>query len=73
MAKSMKGLKVTPTYEDLVGVAKPGGSEHIRFPNRDAEFLREGLISSHLDGEGMRQMQLQQEEASRHAFKESLL
>ena len=32
-----------------------------------------GFILSQLDGEGARQMQLQQEEASRHAFKESLL
>ena len=64
----MKGLKVKPTYEDCIGVAFSDGLEHIKFPNRDAYLLRNGLILSQLDGEGTRQMQLQQEEASRHAF-----
>ena len=69
MAIAMKGLKVKPTYEDLVGVAKPDGLEQITFPNRDV-FFREwnGFILSQLGNEGVRQMQLQQEEASRHAF-----
>ena len=40
MAKSMKGLKVKPAYEDLNGVASSDGLEHIKFPNRDASFLR---------------------------------
>ena len=35
----------------------------IKFPNRGAKFIREGFILSQLDGEGMRQMQLQQEQA----------
>ena len=62
-----------PTYGQLIGVAFPDGLEHTKFPNRDAEFPRDGFILSQLDGEGTRQMQLQQEEASRHVFKESLL
>ena len=37
---------------------------NIKFPNRDAELLREGFVLSQVDGEGMRQMQLQQEQAS---------
>ena len=74
MAKSMKGLKVKPAYEDLNGVASSDGLEHIKFPNRDASFFEMLLrILSQLDGEGVRQMQLQQEEANRQAFKESLL
>ena len=28
MAIAMRGLKVKPTYEDLIGVAKPYGLEH---------------------------------------------
>ena len=36
-------------------------------------FLRNGSVLSHLDGEGMRAMEIQQEIASKHAFKESLL
>ena len=44
MAKSMKGLKVKPTYEDLIGVARSDGLENITFPIRDAKFIREGLI-----------------------------
>ena len=60
MAKSVKGLKVKPTYEYLIGVAFPGGLEQIKFPNRDAAFLRDGWILSQLDGEGMRAMEQQQ-------------
>ena len=73
MAGSMKGLRVRPQYEQLAGVAKPNGLEHIKFPNRDAIVLREGFVLSQLDGEGTRQMQLQQEQASKQAFKENLL
>ena len=68
----MKGLKVKPTYEDLLGVAFSDGLEQIKTHNRDAIFLSDGLILSQLNGEVTRQMLLQQEEASRHAFKESL-
>ena len=73
MAIAMKGLRVRPTYEDLIGVAKSDGLEQTQFPNRDATFLRNGFILSQLDGEGTRQMQLQQEQASKQAFKEHLL
>ena len=62
-----------PTYDDLIGVAYSDGLAQIIFPNKDAKFLRDGFILSHLDGEGARQMQSQQEEVSRHAFKERLL
>ena len=40
MATAMRGLRVRPQYEDLIGVAKSGGLEHIKFPNRDAKFIR---------------------------------
>ena len=44
MALAMKGLRVRPQYEQLIGVAKPDGSEQIQFPIRDANVFREGLI-----------------------------
>ena len=48
MAKSMKGLKVKPTYGDLIGVAFSDGLEHIEFLNRDASFSRDGFILRNL-------------------------
>ena len=45
----------------------------LNFLNRDAKFIREGFVMSQLDGEGMRQMEKQQEIASKQAFKENLL
>ena len=73
MSNAMQGLKVHSQYEDLIGVAFSDGLEHIKFPNRDASFLRNGFILSRLDNEGMRQMEKQQEMASKQADKESLL
>ena len=73
MAIAMKGLRVRPQYEELVGVAFSGGLGNIKSPNRDLKVLREGFILSQLDGVGTREMQLQQEKASEQAFKESLL
>ena len=69
MTHAMHGLRVKPTYEQLIGVSVSDGLEHIKFPNRDAKQLREGFVMSQLDNEGMRQMQLQQEMASKQAFK----
>ena len=73
MANSMQGLKVKQTYEDLIGVAVSDGLENVKFPDRDAKFLREGFVMSQLDGEGMGHMEKQQAVASKQAFKESLL
>ena len=44
MAFAMKGLRLKPTYEQLIGVAVSDGLENIRFPNRDATFLRNGFV-----------------------------
>ena len=46
---------------------------NIKFPNRDASLLRNSFVLSQLDGEGMRQMEKQQEMASKEAFKEHIL
>ena len=72
MAIAMRGLRVRPQYENLIGVAKSCGLENIKSPRRDAESFREGFILSQLGGEGMRQIQLQQEQASNGTFKEHL-
>jgi len=73
MAYAIQGLKVHRQYEDLIGVAVSDELRNIKFPNRDASFLRNGFILSQLDGEGMRQMEHQQEMASKQAYKEHLL
>ena len=73
MAIAMRGLRVRPQSEDLVGVAYSDGLEQIKFPNRSAKFSREGFILSQLDGEGIRQMQIQQEQAIKETFREHLL
>ena len=73
MAIAMKGLRLKPEYEDLIGAAVSGKLYNIKSPNRDAKFLREGFILSQLDGEGMRHMRLQQEQASKEPYKEQLL
>ena len=73
MSYAIQGLKVKPSYEQLINVAVSDGLEQIKFPNRDASFLRNGYILSQLDGEGHRQMEKQQEMASKEAYKEHLL
>ena len=57
-----------PTYEDLINVAVSNELQIGKFPNRDAKFLREGSVLSQLDGEGMRQMEKQQGQASKEAY-----
>ena len=50
MAVAVRGLRIRPKHEDLIGVAVSNGLEHIKFPNRDASFLRNGFVLSQLDG-----------------------
>ena len=69
----MPGLRLKPTYEDLINVAVSDELYNIKFPNRDASFLRNCFVLSQLDGGGTRQMEKQQEMASKQTFKESLL
>ena len=40
----MKGLRVRPKYEQLIGVAGSGELNNIKFQNRDASFLRNGFV-----------------------------
>ena len=69
MAVAMQGLRVRPHYDDLINVAVSDRLYNIKFPNRDAKFLREGCALSQLDGEGMRAMERQQEQASKEPYK----
>ena len=71
MAHAMRGLRVNPSYEQLIGVAFSG--ENVKFPNSDATFLRNCFVLSQSDGEGMRVMQLHQEQAMKESFKDHLL
>ena len=73
MSIAMRGLKLKPNYEGLINVAVSDKLYNIKFPNRDASFLRNGYVMSQLDGEGMRTMERQQEMASKEAYKEHLL
>ena len=73
MSIAIRGLRVKPSYEQLINVAVSDGLEQIKFPNRDASFLRNVYILSQLDNEGMRQMEKQQEMTSKQAFKESCI
>ena len=73
MSIAMRGLKLKPNYEELIGVAVSDKLYNIKFPNRDASFLRNGFILSQLGGEGMRTMERQQELASKESYEEHLL
>ena len=73
MSIAIKGLRVKPNYEGLINVAVSDKLYNVKFPNRDATFLRNGFVLSQLDGEGMRQMEKQQEMASKESYKEHLL
>ena len=73
MANSMQGLRIKPSYEQLIGVAVSDELEHIKFPNRNAKFLREGFIMSQLDGEGARVMEEQQQRHNKEVYMDSAL
>ena len=36
MAEAIKGLRLKPTYEDVISVVKSDGLQHVKSPNRDA-------------------------------------
>ena len=73
MANAVHGLRVKPSYEDLINVAVSDGLGNVEFLHRNASFLRNGFILSQLGNEGVRQMGKQQEITFKQAFKESLL
>ena len=73
MAVAMRGLRIKPTYEQLIGVAVSDGLEHIKFPSRDASCLRNGFVLSQLGGEGMRAMEMQQQRHITEVYMDSAL
>ena len=73
MANSIPGLKVHRQYEDLIGVAVSDDLQNIKFPNRDASFLRNGYVLSQLDGEGMRIMEDQQKRHIKGVYMDSAI
>ena len=73
MANAMHGLRVKPTYEQLVNVAVSDGLEQIKLPNRNATFLRNGFVLSQLDGEGMRVMEGQQKRPIEEVYMDTAL
>ena len=73
MSVAMKGLKLKPNYEDLINAVVSDKVYNVKFPNRDASFLRNGFVTSQLDGEGARIMEKQQELASKESYKEHVL
>ena len=46
MSIAIRGLRVKPSKGQLINVAVSGGLENIKFPNRDATFLRNGFVKS---------------------------
>ena len=44
MAIAVKGLRLKPKYEELIGVAVNGKLYNVKFLYRDAKFLREGFV-----------------------------
>ena len=45
MAIAMRGLKVKPSCEQLIGVASSDGLEQLKSPNRDASFVKKLFYS----------------------------
>ena len=73
MAIAIQGLRIKPTYEQLIGVALPDGLEQIKFPNRNAQFLRNGFVLSQLGGEGVRIMEDQQKRHIKEVYMNTAL
>ena len=73
MANAMRGLRIKPSYEQLTNVAVPDGLEQMKFPNRNATFLRNCFVLSQLDGEGMRVMGDQQKRHIKEVYMDSAL
>ena len=67
------GLRIRSSYEQLIGTALSDENKNIKFPNRDATFLRNGFELSQLDGEGQRAMERQQQMAVSENYKQSLI
>ena len=63
------GLRQRPTFEGIVDYIA-NGQETIKYPDRLAKFMRNHPYLTQLDGEGMMEMQEQQENAWKEQVKE---
>ncbi|MFN9897988.1 MAG: hypothetical protein ACK55Z_04160, partial [bacterium] len=63
------GLRKRPTFEGIVDYIA-NGQETIKYPDRLAKFMRNHPYLTQLDGEGIMEMQDQQEEAWKAQEKE---
>ena len=63
------GLRKRPTFEGIVDYIA-NGQETIKYPDRLAKFMRNHPYLTQLDGEGIMEMQDQQEEAWKAEEKE---
>jgi hypothetical protein len=63
------GLRLRPTFEGIVEYIAYG-QETVKYPDRLAKFMRNHPYLTQLDGEGIMEMQEQQEEAWKAQEKE---
>ena len=70
--KAMIGLRLKETYEDLINYLLTD-QEVIRYPDRYAKQLRESPYLTQLDGEGLGEMQEQQERQFREQQRENTI
>ena len=57
----------------MIPAARSDGLQNIKSPNRDAKFLRDGLILNQLDGEGVRALEQQQQRHMKKVYIDSAL
>ena len=67
------GLRLKPTYQELIGIALDANAYGVKFPDRSAKQLREGFVLSQLDGEGARFYEAQQQQLEQQQTRELLL
>ena len=71
-ATSIVGLRKKPTYEQLINYILTD-QDIIRYPDRYAKQLRESPFLTQLDGEGMGDMEAQQEKQFQETYHENVI
>eukprot|EP00972_Heterocapsa_arctica_P102007 15030176-Heterocapsa_arctica.AAC.1 len=67
------GLRLKPTYQELIGIALDDKAYGVTFPDRSARQLREGFVLSQLDGEGARFYEEQQQQLEQQQTRQTLI
>ena len=70
MAEPIEESRLKPIHEDVMSIAKPDGLQNVKFPNRDASFVGNGVLFNQLDGGGQRVMEQQQQMHIKEPLKE---